>query len=108
MDKYNNYNILAYILGATSFLGIIRYPEIPVTWWLVIGLIGGLILLYSNIKYRNTKYLTLDVVNIIIIFIVIQVLPQHIGIYLNILVAVLVLALLFIKAKILEKVTSTQ
>lgn len=108
MDKYNNYNILAYILGCTSLLGLIQYQNIPSVWWLMIGLIGGLVLLYSNIKYRNIKYLLIDVINLIILSISVQIMPINIGIYLNVLVLVLVLILLFIKAKILEKVASTK
>lgn len=107
IDKYNNYNILAYILGCTSFIGRIQYQDIPATWWLLFALIGGLILLYSNIKYRNTTYLTIDVINIIILAIFIQVLPTNIGIFLNFLVLVFVLILLYIKIKIVKKMNVT-
>ena len=103
IDKYNNYNILAYILGCTSFIGLIQYQNIPATMWLIFALMGGLALLYSNIKYRNIKYLKIDVVNIIILFTVIQILPRNIGIFLNVLILILVLILLFIKTKIVEK-----
>ena len=106
MDKYNNYNILGYILVCTAYIGT-KSQEIPFIFWLITGIVGSLVLIYSDVHYRNKNYLRLDGINLLILFLVVQALPKNVGLLLNVLVLIVLLILLKVKSKVLKKYSKT-
>lgn len=107
MDKYYNLNALAYIFGVSTLIGTVQYSQVPYLIWFSIGSTGGLLLLISNLKYRNIKYLLFDIFNIFIISMVVYMLPSFLGFYLNIIVALLTVFLFVLKSVSLNKLKIT-
>lgn len=99
------HNLYAYILYCTSLIGAAQYPSVPLIWWFIIGLGSGLLFIYSNSKEREKKiaFLGIDVFNLILLATLVQSLPSHIGLLLNVIVLLALFLLLFVKSKFLEK-----
>lgn len=99
------YNLWAYILGCTALIGAVQYPTIPLFWWLIIGFGSGMLFVYSNSKVQEKKltFLGIDILNLVLLTILVQTLPSHWGLYLNLVVLLVLFLLLYIKSKIYEK-----
>lgn len=57
----------------------------------------------SNSKYRDQKHLLVDSINFLVVALVIYLLPNDWGFYLNVIAAILVLALLTVKKWYLDR-----
>ncbi|CZR06998.1 hypothetical protein [Trichococcus ilyis] len=97
----NKYNLFAYILACTSLIGAVQYPSVPLIWWFVIGLGSALLFIHSS-KATEKKLVSLgiDVFNLVVLAILVNTLPSHIGLLLNAIVLLIVILLLFAKSKI--------
>lgn len=97
----NKSNLFAYVLACTSFIGAVQYPSVPLFWWFVIGLGSALLFVYSS-KALEKKLVSLgiDVVNLVVLAILVNTLPSHIGLLLNGIVLLILVLLLFAKSKL--------
>ena len=84
-------------MGASSLLGIIQYSDLPLAVWILIGVVGVSAMVISNSKYRDQKHLLVDSINFLVIPLVIYLLPNDWGFYLNVIVTILVILLLTVK-----------
>lgn len=97
MDRYYTINVLGYVMGASSLLGIIQYSDLPLIVWILIGVVGVGAMVVSNSKYRDQKHLLVDSINFLVIALVIYLLPNSWGFYLNVITAILVIVLFAVK-----------
>lgn len=95
------YNLFAYVVACTSFIGAVQYPSVPLFWWFVIGLGSALLFVYSS-KPPEKKLVSLgvDVFNLVVLAILVNILPSHIGLLLNAIVLLVLVLLLFAKSKL--------
>ena len=95
------YNLFAYVLACTSFIGAVQYPSVPWIWWFVIGLGSALLFVYSG-KASEKKLVSLgiDVVNLVVLAILVNTLTAHIGLLLNVIVLLVLVLLFFAKSKL--------
>ncbi|AZP03785.1 hypothetical protein [Jeotgalibaca ciconiae] len=96
----NNFNLVAYFLGCSSLFGAMQNPETSSIWWLLIGLCSMILFIFSNEKL---PFLGVDIVNLVVLALLIQLLPNYLGFYLNVIVIVALFFLLFIKNKLYKK-----
>jgi len=98
-------NLCAYVLGCACLIGMIRYPEVAASWWLILGSCSGLLFIFSN--YRETaKYWTflgIDALNLVVLALLIQLLPPSMGPGLNVVVLLAIFLLLYVKSTFHEK-----
>lgn len=97
----NKSNLFAYVLACTSLIGAVQYPSVPFFWWFVIGLGSVLLFVYSS-KATEKKLVSLgiDVFNLVVLDMLVNTLPSHIGLLLNVLVLLVLILLLFAKSKL--------
>ena len=97
----NKSNLFAYVFACTSLIGAVQYPNVPLFWWFVIGLGSALLFVYSR-KATEKKLvsLSIDVFNLVVLAILVNILPSHIGLLLNAIVLLVLFLLLFAKSKI--------
>lgn len=97
----NKANLFAYVLACTSLIGAVQYPSVPLVWWFVIGLGSALLFVYSS-KATEKKLVSLgiDIFNLVVLAILINTLPSHIGLLLNVIVLLVLVLLLFAKSKL--------
>jgi hypothetical protein len=97
----NKSNLFAYVLASTSFIGAVQYPSVPLVWWVIIGLGSALLFVYSS-KATEKKLVSLgiDVFNLVVLAILVNTLPSHIGLLLNAIVLLILILLLFAKSKL--------
>lgn len=95
------HNLFAYVLACTSLIGVVQYPSVPLIWWFVIGLGSALLFVYSG-KASEKKLVSLgiDAVNLVVLAILVNTLPSHIGLLLNVIVLLALIVLLFAKSKL--------
>ena len=53
MDRYYTINVLGYVMGASSLLGIIQYSDLSLIVWILIGVVGVGAMVVSNSKYSD-------------------------------------------------------
>lgn len=94
-------NLFAYVLACTLLIGAVQYRSVPLIWWFVIGLCSALLFVYSG-KATEKKLVSLgiDVVNLVVLAILVNTLPSHIGLLLNVIVLLALVLLLFAKSKL--------
>jgi len=96
----NKYNLFAYVLACTSLIGAVQYPSVPLIWWFVIGLGSALLFVYSSeAPEKKLVFLGIDVFNLVVLAILVNTLPSHIGLLLNAIVLLVLVLLLFAKSK---------
>ncbi|OUL07487.1 hypothetical protein B0533_13765 [Sedimentibacter sp. SX930] len=97
----NKSNLFAYVFACTSLIGAVQYPIVPLIWWFIIGLGSALLFVYSS-KTSGKKLVSLgiDVFNLIVLAILVNTLPSHIGLLLNVIVLLVLVLLLFAKSKL--------
>ena len=97
----NKSNLFAYVFACTALIGAVQYPNVPLFWWFVIGLGSALLFVYSR-KATEKKLISLsiDVFNLVVLAILVNILPSHIGLLLNAIVLLILFLLLFAKSKI--------
>lgn len=95
------HNLFAYVLACTSFIGAVQYPSVPLFWWFVIGLCSALLFVYSG-KSSEKKLVSLgiDGFNLVVLAVLVNTLPSHIGLLLNVIVLFVLVLLLFAKSKL--------
>lgn len=103
----NKYNLFAYILACTSLIGAVQYPSVPLIWWFVIGLGSALLFIHSS-KAPEKKLVSLgiDALNVVVLAILINTLPAHIGLVLNVIVLLVLFLLLFAKSELENRTES--
>ena len=62
------YNLFAYVLACTSFIGAVQCPSVLLIWWFVIALGSALLFVYSG-KAPDKKLVSLgiDVFNLVVL-----------------------------------------
>lgn len=94
-------NLFAYVLACTSLIGAVQYPSVPLFWWFVIGLGSALLFFYSSkVPGKKLVSLGIDVFNLVVLAILVNTLPSHIGLLLNVVVMLVLFLLLFAKSKL--------
>lgn len=99
----NKSNLFAYVFACTSLIGAVQYPSVPLFWWFVIGLGSASALLFVYSRKATEKKLvslSIDVFNLVVLAILVNILPSHIGLLLNAIVLLILFLLLFAKSKI--------
>lgn len=108
LRKIARLNVWSVIFSYTSMINFFQYPLIPQLFWILMGLVGGLMVVWKNILLKDLTrgILAVDIAFLLIGLIMSEFLPNIMGLVKTLIVLVIGVAHGYVAATVLEKKTN--
>lgn len=108
LRKIARLNVWSVIFSYTSMINFFQYPLIPQLFWILMGLVGGLVVVWKNILLKDLTrgILAVDIAFLLIGLIMSEFLPNIMGLVKTLIIVVIGGAHGYVAATVLEKKTN--